>query len=570
MTQQTLGNVLLSGGSDDENLEEGPQTGRWTPWLMATLVVVILFFCRHSLLILYDTYSYREDWQHGFLIPIVSAYAAYGLFKSRGFSTDGPSLWGILGILGGAALVILGEWYELFIGNSLGGAPLCAAGVIGMITGLVLACGGWRSLFTYRFPFLYLLFGIPWPMGLVNALSRPLRQLASAMAEPTFRILGIPVLREGNLFHFASLSMGMEDACSGIRSLGVMLAAAVAIAYFVQTTLGGGMLLVIAAVVCAILANYLRVVLTGVLGTQVDPIFVSDSYHEATGYVTFILGFAALMLIARLLRPQSRDVGSREVAESARPAQSDHRTRAWHTATVIAIIGILSLGTWARASLERHYIDQAVVVPAPSRTPLEDLPMTLGPYTCVDVDTLSAGERNALKPSDALVRVYANAADERLHCRILYWTRIRRRYAWRNSGRQGEWIGPHSPDACYTAIDWVADNDFPKSVRVGNIETSYRVFRKPASALVNVFWAHRKLTDQYQVLRGGRQKVSALLASLHEQAVLGYQYQYSVSIDVSVGPNGVPAATKLATDFGELLLEHLPQHGIPPPTQKQE
>ena len=52
-----------------------------------------------------------------------------------------------------------------------------------------------------------------------NQITFPLQLFASRVAESTLGLIGIPVLREGNVLELASQKLSVAEACSGIRSL---------------------------------------------------------------------------------------------------------------------------------------------------------------------------------------------------------------------------------------------------------------------------------------------------------------------------------------------------------------
>ena len=107
----------------------------------------------------------------------------------------------------------------------------------------------------FAFPIGYLAFGVPMPLSLTNHLTLPLRRAAAALAAGAIRGLGVPVLREGNILHLANGSLGVEDVCSGLRSLWVLVAGAAALAYWLRRGLGHGVLLCVAAVPVRLVSN---------------------------------------------------------------------------------------------------------------------------------------------------------------------------------------------------------------------------------------------------------------------------------------------------------------------------
>jgi exosortase len=99
---------------------------------------------------------------------------------------------------------------------------------------------------------------------------------------------------DGNILHLSRISLGVVEACSGIRSLISLLAVAVAWAYL---TLPGPISLLVlaaAAVPITILANAVRVVSTGLIGQWLGIEYAQGFFHGASGWVIFLVAFAGL------------------------------------------------------------------------------------------------------------------------------------------------------------------------------------------------------------------------------------------------------------------------------------
>ena len=81
------------------------------------------------------------------------------------------------------------------------------------------------------FPLAFLVFMVPLPAIIFYAITFPLQSLAARQAAWTLDLLGVPVILDGNVIHLSELSLGVTEACSGIRSLVSLLGGAVAWAY---------------------------------------------------------------------------------------------------------------------------------------------------------------------------------------------------------------------------------------------------------------------------------------------------------------------------------------------------
>lgn len=228
----------------------------------------------------------NPDYSHGPLVVLLSAYLVWERRERLRQLADRPSGLGLVFLAGGVLLFLLGHLAaELFT---------MRVSLLVVLGGLVLYLMGQRHLRTLAFPLLYLMFMIPPPTLVSNAVTFPLQLFAARTATTALELLGIPVLREGNVIALASTTLEVVEACSGIRSLITLLALAAAYGYFTQPHRWRRGLLFLAAVPIAIVANAGRVAGTGALAHVFGAEVAQGFFHGFSGWVVFV---AALILL---------------------------------------------------------------------------------------------------------------------------------------------------------------------------------------------------------------------------------------------------------------------------------
>jgi len=233
------------------------------------------------------------DYSHGFLVPLISAYFVWERREKLLALPVVPSLWGI-GVLGfGLIMLLIGSvGVELYTQRT---------SLIMVLAGLVLLVLGREFLRVLVFPFVFLLFMVPLPAIVVNAVSFPLQMFAAKTAAFCLFNLGIPVLREGNVIMLASTTLEVAEACSGIRSLQALLALGTVYAYFTQTVMWKRWALVLLSIPIAIAANAFRVSGTGVLAHYFGIEAAEGFYHTFSGWLIFVVAFALLLACGAVL-----------------------------------------------------------------------------------------------------------------------------------------------------------------------------------------------------------------------------------------------------------------------------
>ena len=312
-------------------------------WRALAIAFAIIFAYATVLVKLANDWWVDENYSHGLLIPFVIGYI---LWLQRDKLADEKSrptlLWGGLAI--GFALLAL--W------AGVAGAELYTQrlSLLLILAGIILYFFGGRLLRLMFVPLVLLFLSIPIPAIVFNRIAFPLQLFASRCAVWSMSVLGIPVLREGNIIELKPLNsietrkLEVVEACSGIRSLMTLMTLAVVFAYFTHPRSDDGngpkgpfsflrsygfwrsAILVGSAVPIAILTNAARVSGTGVLshyyGTQVADGF----FHSFSGWAVYIVAFLLLFAVGWILdrfKPASETSGKQDVSKTKDAAERD-------------------------------------------------------------------------------------------------------------------------------------------------------------------------------------------------------------------------------------------------------
>jgi exosortase len=257
--------------------------------------------CTAALAVLYypilrglvDDWINLPDDSLGFLAPLISAHL---IWKQSAKLERLPLSPGNMGIL----LVILGL-FLLILGNLAAEHFTARISLIFVLAGMTWYLLGLPHLRPVFLAIAYLVFMIPLPSILFDNITFPLQLLASKLAVGSLQLLGIPVLREGNVIHLAGNSLEVAEACSGLKSLSSLLALGIIFAYFSQRLFWKRALLVLACVPIAVIVNALRVSVTGALTHYHGMAAASGFFHSFTGYVLFMAAFSMMVLVGLVL-----------------------------------------------------------------------------------------------------------------------------------------------------------------------------------------------------------------------------------------------------------------------------
>jgi len=294
--------LVLSHAAHTASLPIAPQgssAGRTPMWQILLLVAVLVWLYAPVLGHLIRQWSHDPNYSHGVFVP---AFSLFVLWHDRGRL---------------ASLPIRPAWSGLVL--LLAAIGILTAGVLGAelflarfsfllaVAGLVVLVYGWNHLRAAIFPWLFLLFMIPIPSIIFNQITFPLQLLASKVAAATLPLLGVPVLREGNVIQLPAMALEVAEACSGIRSLMSLVTLAVIYGYLLEPRNSIRVVLALASIPIAVLANSSRIVGTGLLVQYWDPEKAEGFFHTFSGWLIFVVSLVLLFLLHRalqLLRPK--------------------------------------------------------------------------------------------------------------------------------------------------------------------------------------------------------------------------------------------------------------------------
>jgi len=243
-------------------------------------------------------YDEQPRYSHCPLLPFVSALWVYDRWDSLKALPRSVSRGGLVAVSACVAAYVYGRVVSM---NFLQHAAMLAT-----VAATVWALCGARMLRACAFPLAYTLLTMPLPKAWDEAITQPLQSVATAASEAVFDALGWVVVRQGNVLQLPGLKLLVEDACSGIHSLYALVCLGVAWVAFVERPAWLRIVLILSTVPVAIVANTLRVIVSGILAYEVDPKYAEGTSHAATGMIVFATGLVLFLFVDWCLKPDPR------------------------------------------------------------------------------------------------------------------------------------------------------------------------------------------------------------------------------------------------------------------------
>lgn len=172
---------------------------------------------------------------------------------------------------------------------------------LALLTAFLLGGGPWLRQFA--FPALFLLVAVPWPERFETACVQELMRVVTAAVVESLDWFGIAAVQQGNLIQVSSGLIGVEEACSGIRSLQSTLMISLFLGQFYALPWGRRALLVGIGGILAMLTNLARALFLVLVSVRAGKEAFAR-WHDSAGLWVLVACLLGLWLVAVLLKPR--------------------------------------------------------------------------------------------------------------------------------------------------------------------------------------------------------------------------------------------------------------------------
>ncbi len=248
-------------------------------------------------------WSLNPQYSYGTLVPILALLLLARRWPDRP-APAAPSAAGrtVAIIFFLAAALLLAALQPMVLSNAdwrMVPALAAVAGVT-MTLCLIFFLGGTPWLKHFGFPVLFFLVAVPWPRPQENAIMSWLMSHNTGLCVEALHWMGYPAEQRGNLIAIPGSLLGVEEACSGIRSLQSNIMVALAVGEFFRLTIPRRIFLFFLGLAAALGGNAIRSLTLSVAACKSGSEAV-DQIHDGTGLAVLIASSALVLLAGKLL-----------------------------------------------------------------------------------------------------------------------------------------------------------------------------------------------------------------------------------------------------------------------------
>jgi len=274
---------------------------RLVAWSFAALWAIPLVVGRRPLVATFNLAWRNDQYTHILLILPVSVALIYLEWPALK-SISAPNL------AAGTILLIVSIFVAGVLKWALVELPSDVRISIGMLVvvlwwiGAFILCFGTRVSRSLIFPLCVLFWLVPFPEAMLNAVVTFLQRESVAAADVLFNVAGVPVARDGFLLSIPGLTVQVAEECSSIRSSLMLLVTTMVLAQLSLRSPWRKAVVIALAVPLSVAKNALRIFTIAMLGTRVDPGFLTGRLHHQGGIVFFLISLVGVFILLWILR----------------------------------------------------------------------------------------------------------------------------------------------------------------------------------------------------------------------------------------------------------------------------
>jgi exosortase len=449
-------------------------------------------------------WSVNAQYSYGYVVPLLGLALFWRRWTERPPASPAGQTW-LAGAVGAGLLLLVfpflmileanPEWRLLYWINGFQ--------VIGLSLCLLHRLGGWSWVRYFAPPLLFMLIAVPWPMGLETQVIQGLMRQVAGLTVEVVGWLGIPAVQHGNLIEVQAGIVGIDEACSGVRSLQSALMLSLFLGEMYRFTWRRRAALLGASLVIVLFANLTRTSFL-VWAAASRGLRQMQSWHDTAGFVVMVIVLPGLMLLAYLMKPKSQPA-------TPTPAPGPLSLPAlprWPGIAALAWLGVCLLATeaWYRTH-------ESNLVPNPRWSVAWPGESSQFKKTAVPAESLAI-----LRCSDSEAAAWLDDEGNQWSAFMLRW----------NPGKNSEQLAKgHRPEICFPAAGAQLVENFGRTnMQIDGLELPFRHESfESGDKLLHVFYcltSDRRAPDQPVQSEDGSRN-SRLQAVLDGKRNLGQQ-----------------------------------------------
>ncbi|HEX8280185.1 MAG TPA: exosortase/archaeosortase family protein, partial [Chthoniobacterales bacterium] len=264
-------------------------------------------------------WSVNPQYGYGWAVPFLGAYVFWRRMQSAPAPTR-PSIRTVVGaIIITVALALIPirliqeanpDWRILSWTMAIGAIAISGSGVY--------LAGGMAWLRHFAFPLLFFLVAVPWPTQFEQAVIQGLMRAVASINVEVLNAIGISAVQMGNVIEVGSGFVGIDEACTGVRSLQATFMVSLFLGEFYGFSRVRRVILVVVGALLAFFCNLVRTFLLVYVGAEQGSEAIK-SWHDPAGLTILVACLFGLWAISMFMGGASKLPATESAKASANP-----------------------------------------------------------------------------------------------------------------------------------------------------------------------------------------------------------------------------------------------------------
>jgi exosortase len=276
----------------------------WQPWSLILIALAICWFVFFNEL--GGEWQINAQYSYGYAVPLLGAVLVWRRWLQRPKAPAAQSQVAVW-VVGGALLLLVLPMRLIIEANPEWRLIYWLRGfqTIGLTLCLLYLFGGWPWVRFFAPPLLFTLIAVPWPMVLERWIIQNLMRLVAGLTVEVVGWIGIPAFQQGNLIETRVGLVGIDEACSGVRSLQSALMLSLFLGEMHRLSPMRRVGLLGASLVFDLLANLARTSFL-VWAAANKGLTKMEAWHDAAGLLVMLIVLPSLLALAHFIKPKSQ------------------------------------------------------------------------------------------------------------------------------------------------------------------------------------------------------------------------------------------------------------------------
>jgi exosortase len=404
-------------------------------------------------------WSVNDQYSYGWFVPLFAIVLFWLRWEDapkaqevRGQGSNNRKKNSVAIFVGITALVLLFPIRLFEIGNP-DWRPLSwlhALCVLTITLAFLWSVGGVPWLRHFAFPIAFTLIAVPWVSPIEQPIVQGLMRIVASISSETVALFGIPARLEGHLIRIPDGMVGVNEACSGVRSLQTSLMIGLLFGELKRLSILRRVVLVIAAAAIAFLGNCIRAFFLVWVAATKD-IAAANRWHDFAGYGIVGLVFIGSLIFAGLLGRRKLESREARVKDGERRNFYFLLPTSYFASAMCWLIAIeIAAASWYRAHERKLAQTTRWEVQWPRSAPnFHEIKVDDDMRRILRFDQGHAASWSlfAINSSDT-----ANTTTKTLNCTLYF-------FRWDSGKNSALLANLHRPDVCLPAIGWNQTGD---------------------------------------------------------------------------------------------------------------